>query len=586
MASFKQRTNDRERTVIDEELIRQAILEDRASERESNAQVGSTSTTTHSSAANNNGNNNNNGGNNNALGGEDDDTRIDFATVDTLILSFKNILRIENLQGFDKLTKLQLDNNHIEKIEHLDHLVNLTWLDLSFNHITKIENLEKLTQLTDVSLFHNQIAKIENLEKLTKLNVLSLGCNQITSLDDLHHLRQFPRLRSLTMRDNPIVKDENYLYTTLALLKHLKYLDYELINPALVKAAREEKHEELQEMEERERQQEQEQEREAQLHKKFALASEANLVGVETLFDDMMKDDPELPKLRILPGFSEILQSYRDQFDEITRDFVTKMLDKFNAKKEERRLFNNALQRVKASHEQASIARIELFAKDKKIRFMAYDRQVTMLQGVAASSSANGAAGSPDPTPLEDLRNQLLDLSDALMDIEMQQVDQISRLLDDLYEAAKSLQSECCAFINNYTGRLLELEKIYHESVSRLTQHLQEKHAAGQLLPALEETAALVGGASVQDLKTLFDDKELLNQAVSGSHEKHEEHINNLEGRIGDRERGFADKLMTAVRDAEYQRNRQRVSEIFNLVERNRADINDKLGLSQRLSDQ
>ena len=44
--------------------------------------------------------------------------------------------------------------------------------------------------------------------------------------------------------------------------------------------------------------------------------------------------------------------------------------------------------------------------------------------------------------------------------------------------------------------------------------------------------------------QNLIDDKEALSMSVTSSHEKHEEHINNLEGRIGDRERGFTDKLV------------------------------------------
>jgi len=51
-----------------------------------------------------------------------------FKEVDWLKLSFKNIVRIENLVGFESLKKLQLDNNRIRKIENLDHLTNLTWL--------------------------------------------------------------------------------------------------------------------------------------------------------------------------------------------------------------------------------------------------------------------------------------------------------------------------------------------------------------------------------------------------------------------------------------------------------------------------
>ena len=43
----------------------------------------------------------------------------EFKKVEALQLSFKNILQIQNLLGFDSLTKLQLDNNIIEKIENL-----------------------------------------------------------------------------------------------------------------------------------------------------------------------------------------------------------------------------------------------------------------------------------------------------------------------------------------------------------------------------------------------------------------------------------------------------------------------------------
>ena len=42
--------------------------------------------------------------------------------VKVLLLSYQNILKVDNLVGFDKLAKLQLDNNIIEKIENLSHL--------------------------------------------------------------------------------------------------------------------------------------------------------------------------------------------------------------------------------------------------------------------------------------------------------------------------------------------------------------------------------------------------------------------------------------------------------------------------------
>jgi len=93
---------------------------------------------------------------------------IDLPTVETLALNYRNIYRIDNLVCFDKLIKLQLDNNIIEKIENIDHLTQLQWLDLSFNRISKIENLEKLINLTDLSLFSNRIEKIEGEQLVMK----------------------------------------------------------------------------------------------------------------------------------------------------------------------------------------------------------------------------------------------------------------------------------------------------------------------------------------------------------------------------------------------------------------------------------
>ena len=157
-----------------------------------------------------------------------------------LSFSFKNILKIDNLQGLFALVKLQLDNNIIEKIENISHLTNLEWLDLSFNNISRIEGLDSLLKLTDLSLFNNRshleviwqcpfcriraypnnvdstyhttchprrltnkmltrIDKLKGLDKLTDLNCLSVGNNQITDLlaslqvstTELHMMRAY-----------------------------------------------------------------------------------------------------------------------------------------------------------------------------------------------------------------------------------------------------------------------------------------------------------------------------------------------------------------------------------------------------------
>lgn len=54
------------------------------------------------------------------------------AEATTLRLSYKNVLKIDNLQGFSRLTKLCLDNNIIESIRYQHTLRSL--LTIRANH--------------------------------------------------------------------------------------------------------------------------------------------------------------------------------------------------------------------------------------------------------------------------------------------------------------------------------------------------------------------------------------------------------------------------------------------------------------------
>ena len=50
--------------------------------------------------------------------------QLPFREVESLAFSFKRLARIASLTGFDRLTKLRLDNNKITRIESIDHLVS------------------------------------------------------------------------------------------------------------------------------------------------------------------------------------------------------------------------------------------------------------------------------------------------------------------------------------------------------------------------------------------------------------------------------------------------------------------------------
>merc|ERR1711998_297390 len=236
---------------------------------------------------------------------------IDFVEVECLIFSFKNILKIDNLVGFDRLKKLHLDNNVIGKIENLDHLHNLEWLDLSFNNISEIEGLEKLTSLTNISPFNNCIKTLENMDTLQNLHVLSIGNNLIQNLENVDYLRPFPNLQAVNFAGNPCCKESEYRSYVLAHMKHLKYLDYRLVDQAAVQAAKEQYQDALLELEEEETAAAA---READMKQRNARKNqlaEAQLHGLQDMFYELEKNDPELQKLAVISQVMEPWDEFR-----------------------------------------------------------------------------------------------------------------------------------------------------------------------------------------------------------------------------------------------------------------------------------
>lgn len=174
-------------------------------------------------------------------------TDINMENCKEISLSFKNILKIDNLNNLIELETLRLDNNMIKKIENLTNLNKLKWLDLSFNNIKSISGLNTLVNLTDLSLFNNEITEISNFDSNNKLNILSIGNNKISdSKKMVDYLKKLNNLQGLTVSGNPFVKEfdnpglSNANQTPsfpssyeiiLANLEHLKYLDYRPIDP-------------------------------------------------------------------------------------------------------------------------------------------------------------------------------------------------------------------------------------------------------------------------------------------------------------------------------------------------------------------
>ncbi|EFJ51609.1 hypothetical protein VOLCADRAFT_73327 [Volvox carteri f. nagariensis] len=474
-----------------------------------------------------------------------------FRDVECLAFSFKNLACIDNLRGLDNLTKLQLDNNQIKKIENLAHLTNLTWLDLSFNKISVISGLETLTKLVDLSLFNNNISKIENLDTLVNLNVLSLGNNQLTQLDNVMYLRQFKQLRLVNLAGNPICKDHDYRSYVLSHIKDLIYLDYRRVNPADVQAAREQHQDEMIELQEREEQQAQEEKLTAEREAHNKLMTQANLEGVETLIDDMVKEDPEWTRLVQVPNLLDPWNDIRDKFNVATDEFKASILDQHNRKKAE-------------YEEWLNVVRGYLDEKDAEARKLIVEFEK------AKKHTARTVVDNPAlaDNQILSLKVKLMSLKDQLMAIEMETVEILDGLVQEFDRAYSELAETNKGQYNTYFTQVRDLQNSFFNQLTSVAMTVFEKY--NQENSDIESLP--------EDARTLLQDKDSLMNALQASHDAHMQKIDALEDRLISQELRSANDLTSSNATWATRRNRDRISEIINYVERNVLELDELAG--------
>ncbi|KAM6197058.1 dynein regulatory complex subunit 3 [Sarcoramphus papa] len=342
---------------------------------------------------------------------------INFKDVTELQLSFRNILQIDNLWQFENLTKLQLDNNIIEKIEALETLVHLVWLDLSFNNIEVIEGLDTLVKLQDLSLYNNRISKIEHMDTLQELQIFSIGKNNLTTLEDVIYLRRFKSLRTLNLTGNPLCDDEQYTLFVVAHLPDLVYLDFKLVSDTTREVAVL-KYQDLTEPLEREEaralaqlEEKQAKQKELEYHK----TAFVEYLNGSFLFDSMYAEDTEAAKLAYLPGVGDLLQAYPSWFVSVCENLFNYGLKEYENREAEVSDFYESLHEALTANQQ----------EGRKIILDFENRNKRRLDEIHNASSYDIAESKR-----AEYKEDILQLSEALMTLEMLIADQLELLVD------------------------------------------------------------------------------------------------------------------------------------------------------------
>lgn len=475
---------------------------------------------------------------------------VDFADVVALRLDFKNVLKIDNLWMFQGLVKIQMDNNIIEKIEGLECLVSLEWLDLSFNNIEIVEGLDKLTKLKDLTLFSNRIRYIESMDALEGLHVLSLGNNQLTDLENSVYLRKFRNLRTLNLEGNPFCQREEYRNFVVAHLPYLEFLDYRLIDEKMKAEADDAYHDIVQEIIDEEEaiekaaEEKHVKEEEFNLHKSGYVE---NLNG-SYMYESLFFEDAEGEKLSLQPGVPPLLIELKAKFTEICINIYNFGLAELDRRNKEIAAFTTCIEDAKKDNKETAMKFIAQF----------HDHQLKVFSEMTASS---------DPKAIEDLvteyNRDVSDLWDKLMSLELQLVDQLD---ETIKEFERNLQEIVAAFIENVQGliaQLRDLENQHHERLMEISLLTLEKVIKNEYTDEISE-----------DVRELFVDKDAVMNAVSASHDLHLLRIDNREDEIVTKITQWMKTMMDRIhQQEEVVRNRMRVSEINNLIDHLREDV-------------
>jgi hypothetical protein len=176
------------------------------------------------------------------------------------------------------------------------------------------------------------------------------------------------------------------------------------------------------------------------------------------------------------------------------------------------------LLKIHTQAEKESTAEIARYNHLKKKAFKAYTESLDK--------------GHADPHILPTLKTELGVVVHQLMDIEMLLVEQVESIFEEFEKSFLKLISENVLKINACFRALIDGSNKHTSAVYDLTHHLLERYTKDDTF------------TDDVDVKAILADKDVLNNAVSTSHENQEAKIAAKEDEVREREEGNGKKLI------------------------------------------
>jgi len=405
-----------------------------------------------------------------------------------------------------------------------------------------------LVKITDLCLTHNKIMHIEGIDNLAELEILSCANNEITSAEELTSLRKFPKLRVVNFQNNPVANDPEYHHVLLAFLKHLKYLDFRLVDSNKVNLAKEQYFSDLQQL----------QQEEAEADKKKKVAKEAadtadrhekaNLPGVGSMLVNMLAEDMEGEKLNLFSDFEDHLEDFKDVFNDTWEKFEAEMLELYDSKHSEKKKFSDMYYSAIEAVDQQSKTMISAYKLNKK--------QVKQtLNSAAFHNRAVDIVSKERKDLLVELRSETKMLKANLLEMEQFQIEQYEDLIGQFEEKFGFLKSKTTDACRNFFEKMRECQNHYFEKVKEKAGELLTRYQAGETM-----------GLGDEALQVLADKDAFMTGVVSGSHEFRLSKIDAKDEELAKREVENFDKHTTKLWADEKERSRTRTSDVSSII--------------------
>ncbi|XP_067859069.1 dynein regulatory complex subunit 3 isoform X3 [Heptranchias perlo] len=401
-----------------------------------------------------------------------------------------------------------------------------------------IEGLDELVKLEDLSLYSNRISNFENMDSLVNLQIFSIGKNYIDKLETIIYLRRFKRLRTLNLAGNPICEDERYGMYIPAYLPNLMYLDFRLIDKTTKEMAFQMHRSAIANLVHREGvafkklEKIRLEEEELASHK----AAYVEYLNGPGLFNSMFTEDPEAPKLLLLPGVSEFVEIYKVEFVKICQVIFDYGLKGFHAREKEMEHFLECLREANEENQQKGVNIIKAFEDKNKEHF-------NQIQHITDSLRLESV--------ILQLRAALNQLWSRLMNLEMQLVDQLEETTRDFERNISEMVSTYVENVQALIAQCRDLENHHNEDMLEIAISSYEKMGKNEGEEEMPE-----------ELRALFVDKDTVVNTVNASHDLHLLKIDNQEDKMVTRANGWVTDLIEKLHTDEINRNRKRVLEI------------------------